>query len=794
MKKIVLVGLIVSICAAAYARHVVAPTEPYQEWLEDACVMQPWSLERKRALIEDRDDWIPRLKEWGFNTVIFIPGPGDISPNYPMETLRAAADDYHEAGMKVLMYWSIMHVGHHDAWHEVAGKTPEWWQRDAEGGVVTIYGDKWLCPNTGALEFTAELGIRLAQEMDADGIMLDNNEFYYTDVGATGYCEGCQEAFGAHIRDTLGDEHLRQMGLDPETVKCPLPHEPLWGQWVDWRYKVWREAVAEFRSRVREAMPGTMLCANTQYKYDWMLAVHEQPPSEDVVFSESKNQLAREMTCKLAYGQALADGKPLWNYLGTWRSEDIFRLNPVERVMDDMSTSLAWNCPLWLTAYGLVFRSPAHWWVKGRYEVPPGAQWIRAEGEGPAGSTAVALSSDEPARISISQQPFLEVEPGQTFDVAIRYRTESVVGTGPRVRLNFVDEKHQPPTGEPHRFFVEGEGGTHGWHELRMQDITVPDGAAVLNVEPFLWNAKGTVWWDDVRLMCDGKNLLRNPDFEIAAGDVDDETRRMLIEGLQFRREHEQLYRKTTRWADVGLLVSRHSVDFKQVYNRFPRPTMNAFLDAHLPWAVLLEDQLDPRYLSRFTVVVAPAATCLPEDGLRALAEWVRGGGRLIITGDTGRFTRYGHERDQNMAEALFGCRREQMREPRSAGDGMVQWLPQGDADQEVADGLMEAVSAMGGGEILRVEDAPGGVDIVPWARSRQRSIVLHIDRHAAGESGDISVRMCVPEGWSTPASGNYYELHADERPIDVHTEDGYVRFTVPAPEWYAVAEVQFGG
>lgn len=776
---------------AAHAQALVPPQQPYQDWLEAACVMQPWSGQRVGAMIDERAEWIPRLQDWGVTAVIFIPSPGDIRPHHPLEVMRAAIDDYHAAGIKVIMYWSIMHVGHHETWHTVAQEHPEWWQRDAEGGTVTVYGDNWLCPNTGALDYTIDFGIELARAWNADGIMLDNNEFYYTPVGATGYCEGCQTAFRAHIRDRLGDEALRALGLDPETVRCPLPEEPLWPHWVDWRYLAWRDATAEFRRRVQEALPGTMLCANTQYKHNWVLAVQEQIEGEDLLFSESRNQLGREMSAKLAYGHCLADGKPVWNYLGTWQDNDSNRLQTPPQILDQLCTSLAWNTAPWIVGYGLIFQSPAQWWVQGHYTVPQGATWTRAEGAGPDGSVAVALSSPETARISITHQPFIAVQPGQRFSFAIRYRTEDVQGGTPRVRITFVDENRRAPAGTPYVFYAEGEGGSHDWQELRLDGIVAPEGAVVVNVEPFLWEASGTVWYDDVRFELDGANLVRNGDFEMPAGAIDAEAQDTLVGGLQFLRAHADLYRGATRWADVGLLLSRHSMDFGKAYNRFPRPTINALLDAHIPFAVLEEHQLDPEHLGRFRVLVVPQATCLANEHLQALASWVRGGGRLIFTGATSEFTEYRGERDGDLLAQLLGRPRAEMSEPVAVGEGRAQWLPQGDADVEVAPGLIEAIRALGGGRIVRVEGAADGIDLVAWAQPEERRLLMHLDRHQAGVGGEVTLRVALPEGWAPPARVTVHDLQTGTREVPATCTAGEVTFTIPAPEWYAVVAIE---
>jgi len=503
MLKIVALTMMIFMSVAAHAQGptVTPPAEPHRDWIEATAILQPWSLERSEALIEDRDVWIPRLKEMGFEAVSFIPGPGDIKPNYPTEVLRAAVDDYHAAGMKFIMYSSIMHAGHHETWHTVAGERPDCWQRDAEGGTVDIYGDKWLCPNTGALEFTIDLAIRLATELDADAVMLDNQEFYWTDTGGTGYCEGCQAKFRRDMRADLGDERLRKMGLDPETLRCPLPDETLYPRWIDWRYRVWREATDTFRTRLREAIPGIVLTANTQYKYKWPLAVLEIIKGEDLLFSESKNQLGSVMSWKLAYGRALADGKPIWNYVDTWPDGDLTTMRTPAEIYNRVCTSLAWNTSPWLVGYGIISRQPAFRWVRSDYGSEGRGLWDRAEGEGLDGSTAVRLTGDGAVRIGISHQPFIPVEAGQRFTFRCRYRVKDMTTGIPRVRITFVDAKHKAPAGEPYTFYADGAADVVGWHKLTLDDIVAPEGAEVVNVEPSLWNADGTVWFDDIQFI-----------------------------------------------------------------------------------------------------------------------------------------------------------------------------------------------------------------------------------------------------------------------------------------------------
>jgi len=798
MLRTVTLMVVALMSSAAWARGptVTPPTEPVNDWVEATAIMQPWSLERSEALIEDRDVWIPRLKEMGFEAVSFIPGPGDIKPNYPTEALRAAIDDYHAAGMKVLMYWSIMHVGHHETWHTVASKRPDWWQRDAEGGTVDIYGDHWLCPNTGALDFTIDLGIQLARDLNADGVMLDNQEFYWTDVGATGYCEGCHAKFRADMRADLGDVKLREMGLDPETLRCPLPDETLYSHWIDWRYRVWREATDEFRTRLREAIPGIVLTANTQYKYKWPLGVLEVIGGEDLLFSESKNQLGPVMSWKLAYGRALADGKPIWNYVDTWPDGVLTAMRPPEEVYNRVCISLAWNTSPWLVGYGIISRQPAFRWVRSDYGSEGRGSWVRAEGEGPDGFTAIRLTGDGAVRIGISHQPFPAVEAGQRFTFRCRYRVKDMTTGIPRVRITFVDAKHKAPAGTPYTFFADGAADVVGWHEMTLDDIIAPEGAEVVNIEPSLWNADGSVWFDDVQFIRDGENVLDNGDFELAADDATRESREALARCLLFQRDHRELYRGATLYADVGLFVSRHSADFGYEYMRYPSGSIQALLTTHIPFEVALEDQLTPERLAKYRVLIAPVASCLSDAQIRVLADYARGGGSLIFTGRTGMLDPYAIERESDLLAELLGRPREEMTEPVEVGDGRALWIAADPGrrwikSQTPADlqALSDAVKSMGGGEQVRIEGASAVTEVTCYAQATDKRIILHFDNQKYGEARpELQISIELPGDWTQRGPARYLDLDGSKRELGSADD-----LTVPTPEHYAVVVIDCG-
>ena len=104
---------------------------------------------------------------------------------------------------------------------------------------------------------------------------------------------------------------------------------------------------------MRAVKPGIVFFANTQYLWsDWLLATDLQYGHEDVVLSESRKLQSLPMSCKMLLGQALAGGRPLWNYLGTFDETDFTRLVAPDMAGRITSATLAHQACPWLVYYG----------------------------------------------------------------------------------------------------------------------------------------------------------------------------------------------------------------------------------------------------------------------------------------------------------------------------------------------------------------------------------------------------------------------------------------------------------
>jgi hypothetical protein len=83
-----------------------------------------------------------------------------------------------------------------------------------------------------------------------------------------------------------------------------------------------------------------------------------------------------------------------------------------------------------------------------------------------------------------------------------------------------------------------------------------------------------------------------------------------------------------------------------------------AALELHLPVEIITDDDLaDPQKLARYATVCLPNSACLSDAQVAALVEYVKGGGGLMATFETGSYDEDGTRRTASALEALTGVR-----------------------------------------------------------------------------------------------------------------------------------------
>ncbi len=327
------------------------------EWTKDACIIQPWGKTQWDAIVKaaERAPWL--AKEFGFNTIIILPPEAHnaiVSPaeHITEEQFERALRIYRANGFRVIMYTSIMHCGHAPVWEDgtLEKMHPEWSQRGPKGEPIRIYGRNWLCPSSGALSYTLNYTLDLVRRYNPDLVMLDNSEFFATPSGVSCYCPACQVEFRRYLRQRFG----QSVGdLPTDTVTIPTESGFLYDIWISWRNRVWGEAHEIFRRELRKLKPDIVLMSNTQYlRHAPDLATDLIYDHEDALISESVGMTMDGMIDKLLLGRALARGKPLWNYLGTFELEDYERLVSPEKVAMNVSTAFACGVCPWVVYRG----------------------------------------------------------------------------------------------------------------------------------------------------------------------------------------------------------------------------------------------------------------------------------------------------------------------------------------------------------------------------------------------------------------------------------------------------------
>jgi hypothetical protein len=360
-----LAGAMARLTSADEATPVIPPDLPLlasppnsAQWLREATILQPYGHSAYVALANPGDRPERLAKDFGFNTIIVQPTDSHNTIAKPAhklteEQFRAGIAAYRKTGYRILLYTSLMADGLSPEFQsgEIGRQHPDWLQRDPKGNPVLMWDVPWLCPSTGARQHALDRCLKLVKEYDPDGIMLDNNEFFFAAGGWTCHCDACTKGFQQYVAQRFGADQSKQLfGAAPEQLKPPTEEGPLHALWLHWRNRVWAEVNESFRARLRGVKPDIMFFANTQYLFDsGMLAADLQYAREDVLLSESCNLSSRKMSEKMVLGQALAAGRPLWNYVGTFsKPDDYTGLQPAETIGPWIAATLAHGARPWI--------------------------------------------------------------------------------------------------------------------------------------------------------------------------------------------------------------------------------------------------------------------------------------------------------------------------------------------------------------------------------------------------------------------------------------------------------------
>lgn len=114
--------------------------------------------------------------------------------------------------------------------------------------------------------------------------------------------------------------------------------------------------------------------------------------------------------------------------------------------------------------------------------------------------------------------------------------------------------------------------------------------------------------------------------------------------------------------AEVGLYFSSRTRDWvgrenaARYFQSF-QGAHKALVYEHVPWSVVLDENLALEWLNRFPIVLLPNTGILSERELALLRAYVEGGGKLIITGQSGQFHHLGRPLAESNLNELIGAK-----------------------------------------------------------------------------------------------------------------------------------------
>lgn len=114
-----------------------------------------------------------------------------------------------------------------------------------------------------------------------------------------------------------------------------------------------------------------------------------------------------------------------------------------------------------------------------------------------------------------------------------------------------------------------------------------------------------------------------------------------------FRHYHDRYYTGTTNVADVAVLRNWPSMAYSINATYIPATLMEQVLIQHkIPFDLLFDEQL--KNLDRYGAVILAGQECVANAQVQLLLDYVRRGGMLVITGDTGEFNEWREKQHQN--------------------------------------------------------------------------------------------------------------------------------------------------
>ena len=286
-----------------------------------------------------------------------------------------------------------------------------------------------------------------------------------------------------------------------------------------------------------------------------------------------------------------------------------------------------------------------------------------------------------------------------------------------------------------------------------------------------------------------------NPDFAV------EDYYAPVIRYQHFLADHETLLHPAQPWAQIALVYPRRAELEDEADCLEPLKRIGRLLeDRHLLFDIILDEQLLECAANYHTLILPDVKRLSPEEGAH-LKQYVEKGGKLVVTGDTGKYQLDGQPCPEGLLAELEGvC--------YIAGG---QWEPDSvevrgaqlpvypfiEHDPFGQDFLKDLEGLLAG--VYLETDAPWFVRVRAWLPQGHEALVLHWVNYRQDEdtdietpqpTGPIQVECKVPEGYVVQKVEWLYPEKRDPVALHHETLGEQIRFTIPSVIVYGLSVI----
>ncbi len=248
-------------------------------------------------------------------------------------TFAAAVSAFRNAGVKVLLYSSLVHKGDDVQWANgsLFRHHPEWSQRHRDGS-PTCLGNGAPCTtpmlspsSLPAVNFEVNYTLALLQRYPADGVYLDDNQLGGNASDPADFSAAALASWRVYLSERFGAEWstkcLNISDINSAAIPSQPPIEPDgsmamtpgWAVWLRFRNREMAKANEAFRHALHAHSGAAVVIGNEVQFADFTLATDLQVYHEDALLTESydvEEWSAAKAT--LARGLAASSTAPAW--------------------------------------------------------------------------------------------------------------------------------------------------------------------------------------------------------------------------------------------------------------------------------------------------------------------------------------------------------------------------------------------------------------------------------------------------------------------------------------------------